>query len=317
MNLFSDWPEVCRRNVPLAPMTWFKLGGCAEYFAEPRSADQLAEIVRRCHEYGVAIRFLGLGANILVPDEGVSGVVVRLGDPAFTGSQVEGTTLTVGAGADMTKIVKTMVRQGLAGMEQLAGIPGTIGGGVCMNCGGKYGDLAQSLKSVRVIEPDGSLVVRRRDQLNLAYRQCDLGDACVVDAMFELQKSDPKELDGRFREIWDYKQSTQPPLGANSVGCIFRNPEGQSAGRLIDLAGLKGQSIGSAFVSDVHANFIMSRSGGRSSDVLQLIRIVQSRVLEDAGVALETEVRIWSNDSPKPACNEARAPSAVSRTRVA
>ena len=294
MNLFDDLPEeVCRRNVPLAPLTWFRLGGPAEYLISPRNETQLAAVIRRCRDSGTPVRFLGLGANVIVSDEGVSGVVIRLDAGEFVETRIEGNRVVAGGGVDMTKLVRKSVRLGLAGLENLAGIPGTVGGGIAMNCGGKYGEIGTAVKNVRVIGPDGKVYERDHDDLEFSYRHCSLGADCVASAGFELEPVDPHDLELRFREIWMYKQNTQPPLGAQSVGCIFRNPNGRSAGEIIDRAGLKGMRLGSAYVSDRHANFVLADPGGRAADVIGLIHLVEQRVADHCGIRLEPEVRIW------------------------
>lgn len=294
MNLFDDLPEdVCRRNVPLAPLTWFRLGGPAEYLISPRTESQLATIIRRCRDSGTPVRFLGLGANVIVSDEGVSGVVIRMDAGEFIETRIDASRVIAGGGVDMTKLVRKTVRSGLAGLENLAGIPGTVGGGIAMNCGGRYGEIGTVVRSVRVIGPDGKLYERDHDDLEFSYRHCSLGADCVVSASFELQPMDTGDLETRFREIWMYKQNTQPPLGAQSVGCIFRNPNGRSAGEIIDRAGLKGMRLGSAYVSDRHANFVLADPGGRAADVINLIRLVGQRVEDQCGIRLEPEVRIW------------------------
>lgn len=293
MNLFDDLGEICTRNAPLAPLTWFHLGGPAEYLVSPRNEVELATVIRRCRENGTPIRYLGLGANLIVPDEGVCGVVVRLDAEAFTRTVFADRRVVAGGGVDMTKLVLATVRRGLAGLENLAGIPGSVGGGVAMNCGGRYGEIGTAVRSVRVIGRDGTVYERQHDDLDFGYRRCNLGDDCVTSVTFELEPTDPADLEQRFREIWMYKQNTQPPLGAQSVGCIFRNPPGRSAGEIIDRAGLKGLRLGTAFVSDRHANFILAESGGRATDVIGLIRLVAQRVEEHSGVVLEPEVKIW------------------------
>lgn len=296
--MFDDLPEsVCRRNAPLAPLTWFKLGGPAEYLISPRDENELATIIRRCRESGTHVRFLGLGANVIVDDEGVSGVVLRLDAPSFTSFSCNGSRVTAGAGFDMAKLVMKTVRLGLAGLENLAGIPGTVGGGVSMNCGGRYGEIGTAIERVRVIGSDGRFYERDHDDLEFAYRKSSLGSDCVVSATFELDQTDPSALEQRFREIFMYKQNTQPPLGAHSVGCIFRNPEGQSAGQIIDRAGMKGFRMGSAYVSDRHANFVLADEGGRASDVIKLIRHITEGVEGATGIRLEPEVKIWSDDA--------------------
>jgi len=293
MNLFGDLAEVVRREVPLAPLTWFGLGGPAEYLVEPTSEAELATVVRRCHENGLPVRLLGFGANVLVPDEGVRGAVIRLSAEVFTRTEYHPARVVAGGGVDLTRLVRHTVRRGLAGLEYLAGIPGTVGGGICMNCGGRYGEISTAVRSVRVIDRDGQAYDREHDDLGFDYRRSDLNGAVVVSATFEITETDPEELVGRFRQIWMYKQNTQPPLGTRSAGCIFRNPQGRPAGWLIDQAGLKGTRSGGAYVSDRHANFILVERGGTAADVTRLIRVIQDRVYDRFGVRLEPEVQIW------------------------
>ncbi len=294
MNLFDDLDDgVCRRDVPLAPLTWFRLGGPADYLLAPKSDEQLATMIRRCRESGLPVRFLGMGANVIVPDEGVSGAVVRLDADAFTKTLTDGSSVIAGAGVDLTKLVRKVVRDGLAGLENIAGIPGTVGGGICMNCGGRYGEIGTAVKKIRVIGSDGRTYERDHDDLEFGYRHCTLGSDCIVSAEFALEEMDRAELEMRFREIYLYKQNTQPPLGAQSVGCIFRNPTGRSAGEIIDGAGLKGLRLGSAYVSERHANFVLADPGGRATDVIELIRLVGQRVEDHCGIRLEPEVKIW------------------------
>lgn len=294
MSLFADLPDgVVDTDAPLAPLTWFKLGGRADFLIRPQDDAQLAHVVRRCRDENLPIRVLGLGANILVPDEGVRGVVLRLDAPCFSSIAFDGETLIAGGGADMTMIIKRCIREGRAGLEQLAGIPGTVGGGIAMNCGGRYGDISSAVALVEAVSPNGEPESLTRGDLGFSYRESRIGERIVTRVRFALHATEPTALRSRFREIWDYKHSTQPSLGALSVGCIFRNPNGDSAGRLIDRAGLKGFRIGSAFVSDQHANFAMADRGGNATDVRKLIDSVRERVEQFCGVRLEPEVKLW------------------------
>ncbi len=293
MNLFDDLADICRRDVPLAPLTWFRLGGPADYLIEPRNEAELSTVIRRCREANMPLRVLGFGANVLIPDAGFRGVVVRLTADAFTSAEYDGERVIAGAGLDMTRLVRNTVRRGLAGLENLAGIPGTVGGGIRMNCGGRYGEIGTAVKSARVIGSDGEILTREHDDLGFSYRHSELGRDWVVQVEFELQPTAPQELVQRFREIWMYKQNTQPPLGANSAGCIFRNPPGQSAGLLIDRAGLKGLRVGTAHVSERHANFVLADKNGKASDVARLLQLVTDRVEEHSGVRLRPEIEIW------------------------
>ena len=294
MNWLDDLPEgVCRRDVPLGPLTWFQIGGPADYLVEPRNDGELADVVRRCRDNETPLRVLGLGANVLVPDEGVRGVVVRLSARAFTETRFDGEVVVTGAGVDMTKLVRTCVRRGLAGVEPLAGIPGTVGGGISMNCGGRFGDISTAVSDIQTIDSDGRSHRRGREDLHFGYRSCTLGKDWVTSAAFRLKRTDPETLSNRFREILAYKQASQPALGVQSVGCIFRNPNGHSAGQLIDRAGLKGFRMGSAQVSERHANFAIADRGGRASDVRNLIRTITDRVFDESGIHLDPEVKIW------------------------
>jgi UDP-N-acetylmuramate dehydrogenase len=294
MSLFDDLPEICRREVPLAPLTWFRLGGAAEYLIEPRTEEELAALVRRCHDTGTKLHVLGAGANVLVPDEGVRGVVVRLTAEIFTKTAYHGPRVVAGAGVDLARLVRHTVRRGLAGLEILAGIPGTVGGGIRMNCGGRYGEISTALRTVRVVDRDGQIHERDHDDMEFGYRHCRLGGEIVIQASFDLVEVDPAELVNRFRQIWMFKQNTQPSFGARSAGCIFRNPDGRAAGALIDQAGLKGVRCGGAYVSERHANFILAEEGCKAADVLRLIDIVRDRVEERFGIRLQPEVEIWT-----------------------
>lgn len=294
MNLFDDFPDsIVERHASLAPLTWFRLGGRADYLIRPTSSAQLAAVLVRCGDADVPLRVLGHGANVLVPDEGVRGVVLRLDAPDFQRIECDGESLVAGGGADMTALVRRCVRAGLAGLEQLAGIPGTVGGGIAMNCGGRYGDISAAVQSVTAVDPHGHVETLPASSLAFSYRQCALGPRIVTDVRFKLRRADPAALQSRFREIWDYKKQTQPAMGALSAGCIFRNPVGESAGRLIDRAGLKGYRLGSAFVSAQHANFAMADRGGCASDVRRLIETIQQRVQQAFGILLEPEVKLW------------------------
>ena len=294
MTCFADLPpEIITPNAPLAPFTWFRLGGPAEFLIRPRTTDELRRVIGAARESEMPLRIFGLGANLLVPDEGVRGIVLRLDQGEFAQMVIETDSIDAGGGVDMTELTRTSVRAGLAGLEQLAGIPGTVGGGIAMNCGGKYGDIAAAVVNVELMNGDGEIETVEAAKMGFEYRQCDLGARFVVGVRFSLTPTDPHALKARYREIWDYKQQTQPAMSGHSAGCIFRNPYGDSAGRIIDRAGLKGFRIGSAFVSDQHANFAMADRGGSARDVRELIQTIRTRVFETSGVQLEPEVKIW------------------------
>jgi UDP-N-acetylmuramate dehydrogenase len=288
----SGFEDILQRGEPLAGHTWFRLGGPAEYFAQPQSADQLAALVRRCREAEVAVRLLGGGSNVLVRDEGIKGVVVRLAAPPFTQIRVNKQTVTAGGGAKLGHVISTAVRDGLAGLEMLVGIPGTVGGALHGNSGTRSGDIGQWTWRATVMTRNGELQERNRQELVFAYRQSSLDELAILEAEFQLESDNPDELTKRMQKQWIVKKASQP-LGHQSAGCIFKNPRGMSAGMLIDQAGLKGTRVGGAEVSERHANFIVAEAGASSRDVLELIELVKRRVLEQLGIELDTEIEIW------------------------
>jgi len=252
----------------------------------------LQTVVRRCRENDVPVHVFGGGANLLVGDAGVSGAVIHLAQGGFTEVAWSGETLKANAGAEMGKIVLQTVRKGLSGMESLAGIPGTVGGCVKMNAGGAFGDIGNIVESVEVMTRDGERFTRHRADLAFAYRSTNISAPFILNAEFKLAEDDPYMVLRQIKQIWMYKKNTQP-LGYSSCGCIFKNPRGLSAGALIDRAGLKGHHVGGAFVSDKHANFVLTERGASASDVLKLIDIVRQTVYKKHEVYLELEIEVW------------------------
>ena len=292
MSSLADFNDILKPDEPLAEHTWLKIGGPAQYFLQPRDPDELVRLVRRCHEEGIPMRILGGGSNLLVRDEGVGGAVIRITGDAFAKTEVNGTIVKSGAGALLSSLISHSVKAGLAGLEQLAGIPGTVGGALRGNAGGKSGDIGQFVRSVTVLTERGEVFTRKEDELSFAYRTSSINELAILDATFELQKDDPDEITKRVRTIWIMKKATQP-LTFQSAGCIFKNPRGLSAGALIEQSGLKGARIGEAEISDRHANFIVTHAGAKSDDVLRLIDLARSKVAEQFGVDLELEIEIW------------------------
>lgn len=297
MTLFAGLESIVRADVPLRDFTWYGLGGPARWLATPRSEAEAAEVLTRCRDAGVTWRVLGKGANLLVRDEGVEGLVLT-----FCGADesrrcatfsFDGTRVTAGAGADFTKLVQLCVNRGLGGLENLAGIPGSMGGIVRMNAGGKYGSISQYVRRVRVLEADGRIVDRDAAAVGFAYRRTNLEGAVVLAAELELSEGDPAALTRRFREIWLEKAARQPAVSERSCGCVFKNPPGQAAGALIDRAGLKGHRVGGAEISRRHANFIVADRGATARDVLDLAMFAKDRVRHETGIELEFEVEIW------------------------
>lgn len=302
MSFLSDLAGIVTENEPLGRLTYFGVGGPARWMVRPRSVAELAEVVRRCRQEGVSCDVLGLGANLLVGDDGVDGVVVRLNDPAFGnvvwgddkagGRGVDGVAVTVGAGKSMARLTLDAVLRGLAGLETLAGIPGSLGGFIRMNAGGRFGQISDVVSDVTVVDPAGEIRRLTRDEVGFRYRHSGLTDMIVVAATLVLRPEDKTRLRERYTEIWEYKKASQP-LADYSAGCIFKNPPDGSAGQLIDKAGLKRYAIGGASVSEHHANFIVAEQGARARDVLALIGHIRRTVAARFGVELEIEVQVW------------------------
>lgn len=291
-NPFTGLEAFVTENVNLARFTWYKIGGPAQYLVQPRSVEELQEAAKRCTEAGIPIYVLGLGANLLVADRGVEGAVFRLNEEYWRRVKFNGTSLDVGAGVDMQKLLLRTVREGKAGLECLAGIPGTVGGGIRMNCGGKFGDFGSVITTVTVMDAQGNIFLRTKDDLVFDYRKTNIVAPFILGATVELDEDDPDAIMARTKEIWMYKRNTQP-LNTKNCGCIFKNPRGLSAGALIDQSGLKGLRVGGAEVSDKHANFIVAHPGCTSEDVLKLVKIIKERVYDKHQVVLESEVRVW------------------------
>lgn len=295
---FADLEEIVEYDFPLARHTWFRIGGPAKYFIRPRSLEELQEVARRCDDFGIPVYVLGLGANVLISDEGIRGAVIRLNEEHWRHVNIERDVsngvarLTVNAGVDLQKLVVHTCREGLAGIECMAGIPGTVGGGVRMNAGGKFGDFGANIVRVSVMDAQGNIFERTRDDLIFEYRRTNIVAPYILSAELELEIDDPEACAKRTREIWMYKKSTQP-LSTKSAGCMFKNPRGLSAGSLIDKAGLKGLRIGNAEVSAKHANFIIAHPPCTAEDIRNLVAEVKERVEAKHGVRLETEVKMW------------------------
>jgi UDP-N-acetylmuramate dehydrogenase len=292
MASLTGFEEIVRQHEPLAPFTWFRLGGPAEYLAEPRTLDELTGLIKRCHDESIPVRMLGGGSNILVRDEGVAGMVILMSAPVFSQIKIDGQRVTAGAGAKLGHVISTSVREGLAGLETLVGIPGTIGGALHGNAGGRGGDIGQWTWQATVMTRNGETVSRKREDLVFAYRESSLDELVILEAQFQLERDDPEQLTKRMQKQWILKKANQP-MSHQNAGCIFKNPRGVSAGMLIDQVGLKGTRVGNAEVSQRHANFIITEGQASSQDVLRLIEQVKTRVTERLGIDLELEIEVW------------------------
>jgi len=292
MPIPAGFEHIVRENEPLARYTWFRLGGPAQYFAEPTNADELAALVRRCHESGMPVRVLGGGSNLLVRDEGVPGVVVVLAAAAFGRIEVSGRRLVAGGGAKLGHVISTAVREGLAGLEMLVGIPGTIGGALHTNAGAHAADIGQCAASANVMSRKGEVITRQKSELRFGYRASSLDELVILEATLELEPGDSRYLTKQMQQAWILKRAEQP-LSDQQTGQIFKNPGGVSAASLIEDAKMGSAKVGDAAISERNANFIVVGPQATSRDVLELIEIVRKGVAERTGSELELALEVW------------------------
>ncbi len=292
MNIFNGLEEIVETDYPLAKRTWYGLGGAADYFIAPKTVKQLKEVVRRCTKNNIRIYAMGFGSNLLISDEGLRGAVIKLEAEQFAQIEFDGVEVTAWAGAELSKLVLTCVEKGLSGIEALTGIPGSVGGAVKMNAGGNFGDFGSAVETVTLMDSDGNVFEKSKPELVFDYRRTNITAKFILSARLKLNESDSEQIMRTVKEIWIYKKNNQP-LNTKNSGCIFRNPQGGSAGALIDRAGLKGLRIGGAVVSEKHANFIIAEKECTSHDVMRLIEAIKQKVKEQFDIELELEVEIW------------------------
>lgn len=261
----------------------------AETVCWPENEEELREIWLKCQEQGIPFRLFGRGSNVLFPDEGLTGVTVistGLAQSAWDSERVR-----VGAGYSLARLSQEAADRGLTGLEFARGIPGTVGGAVIMNAGAHGGSIQDILEEVKILTPQGKLQRLAKQEIQFGYRECSLRDqAIILEGVFCLKSGDPDVIQATMSENLAKRKAAQP-LELPNAGSVFRNPPGDSAGRLIEKAGWKGKRLGGAQVSLKHGNFIVNQGDATAHDVLALIREIQKDVHNQFGVELKTEVR--------------------------
>lgn len=280
-----------RVQEPLRRHVSFRIGGPADVLVLPRSTDELRAVVGWLFSHRVSFSVLGQGSNVLISDAGIRGVVMKIGKGIdhFT---FDGDRVTAEAGTGLPHLARAAAARGLSGLEFAAGIPASVGGGVVMNAGAHGHSMQEVVRRVRLVTPHGEEEVDAQG-LGYAYRTSTLqsNPAVVLEVTLQLAPGDPVTVRERT-DVWLRQRSDTQPIGPPSSGCIFRNPAGDHAGRLIDMAGAKGLTIGGARVSEVHANYIINAGEATAGDVLQLMRKVSRLVVEKFGVRLEPEIKL-------------------------
>lgn len=277
-------------NAPLAPLVWFKSGGTAEWLFEPKDVADLQQFLREL-DPAVPVMALGLGSNMIVRDGGVPGVVVRLGKPFAKVDKVADLTLACGGGASGILVSSTARDNGIAGVEFLRSIPGTVGGFVRMNGGAYGGEVKDIVIDCDVVLRDGSLVTLQNADLGYTYRHSELPEgAIVVAARFKGRPGEPAAIHAEMDRISASREASQP-LRSKTGGSTFKNPEGHKAWELVDKAGCRGLQMGGAQVSEKHTNFLINTGEATSADIEALGEEVRRRVKDSSGIALEWEIQ--------------------------
>ena len=279
-----------RFGEPLAKHTHFGIGGETTAYIEVSTVLELAALARFHTAWNVPIAVIGRGSNLLVSDTGFKGISIRLVG-ALAKLEVDGKVVSAGAGLALPALSKTMSRDGLSGVEFAFGIPGSVGGALIMNAGAWGSSFGDIVTDVTVMDNTGELANLKHTEANFEYRHSNLDTYfCVTGATLALEPGDVDTITERMQTLFKQKVETQPFVEENA-GCMFKNPPGDSAGRLIDISGLKGHRIGGAEVSTVHGNFILNIDNATAEDVLKLVAHIQQQVREKTGISLQTEVK--------------------------
>ncbi len=291
--LFSKLNCVVRYEEPLKNHTTFKIGGNCIALIEPREVSDIIEAIKICRENNIKFFVIGNGSNLLVPDEGYNGVIIKL-KSEFSMIKVEGESLIVKSGAKLSEVYPVAYENSLTGFEFASGIPGTIGGAIYMNAGAYGGEMKDIVESVEVLDLDNfELKELKNEDLDFSYRKSIIQrkNYIVTSIKLKLKKGNKEEINAVYEDLRDRRNSKQP-LNFGSAGSTFKRPEGHFASKLIEDAGLKGYHINDAWVSEKHSGFIVNKGNASFKEVMELIENVQKVVFEKFGVKLEMEVRI-------------------------
>ena len=285
-----------RFDEPLCKHTYFGIGGAAAAYFEVGTIGELTAVAQLKKRWNVPVFILGRGSNLLVSDAGYPGIVVRL-ISEFDQLEFDGNLVHAGAGTSLPRLSKTAAQRGLSGVEFALGIPGSVGGALIMNAGAWGSSFGDLVERVEVMTAEGERIELSHNDAQFSYRHSRL-DAhfCVTSALLNLTLGDVEMITARMHELYEKKVASQP-FAEENAGCMFKNPPGYSAGKLIDECGLKGYRIGGAEVSKIHGNFILNIGNATAQDVLNLVRHIQTHVKRERGIELEMEVKLLGFES--------------------
>lgn len=276
-------------NEKLAPFTTFRIGGVADYYVEPADAGDILSIIKYLKKKDVPYYVMGNGSNVLISDEGIRGVVINL-ESGFGYLKHEDEKIIAGAGAKIARFVDFCIQNNYAGVEMLAGIPATVGGALVMNAGAYGGEISAFIYSVQVIKNE-ALKRLSKAECGFTYRNSALRNTVILEGVFQLPHGEQEEI-SKIRKELLLKRNIAQPVEIPNAGCIFKNPAGNYAAKLIEECGLKGTSVGGAMVSPKHANFIVNYDNATAHDVIELIKLIRQTVNEKTNVNLDLEVKL-------------------------
>jgi len=283
-------------TIEMRQLTSLRVGGTPLRYYHPQDKAQLRQALAECRRQGLSWRVLGGGTNLLVEEGVLPYAVIHIGPPAFSSIERAGSCLRVGAGTPTSELLGYCRREGLGGLEFLAALPGTVGGAVAGNAGAWGREICQFLRRARTITPTGKEAVMHGCDLSFAYRCTRLKGAVITEVELELEPREPELVALQMAE-YARRRLGRHPMAEPSAGCVFKNPPGASAGKLLDLCGLKGARVGGAQVSDCHANFVLNTGNATADDIMALIRRMRQEVRLRFGIELELEVRHWPSRS--------------------
>lgn len=290
---------VIRFDEPMRNHTSFRIGGPADVLIMPADADELRNIMNFTNENCIPLEIIGNGTNLLVSDEGVDGVIIKIRD-CFDSIAILEQKVVVGAGYMLLRLSRLVAGHGLSGLEFAVGIPGTVGGATVMNAGAHGGQMRDIVTQVTVMDRMGEVITLTNKELEYSYRKSKLQGLgfIILEAELELKRGSPADIKQKMAEFLRWRKKSQP-LNFPNAGSIFKNPVNGYAGKLIEHYGCKGMMVGDAQVSELHANFILNKGNATARDVVSLINEVHMKVIEEAGVDLELEIKIigcWQGD---------------------
>ncbi len=292
MEFSEPFQHLIRQQEPLAPYTWLQIGGSARYFAEPNSVEELVGLLAEAKRASLPIRILGSGSNLLVRESEVEGLVLSLATAELSKIDLRGEHVIARGGAKLNHVISAAVGAGLAGLEHLAGIPGTVGGAVVSNAGVTNDDIGSHVLRVTVVDRNGRLVELQRESLQFGFRRSNLEDLVIVEVEFQLEKTDSVELTRRMQSNWIVKRTKQPQSGSRTIQA-FLEPDGISLADALEAAGMRDIANGEVVFSAQHPGFVTVAGSATSQQVLALVEQVAKAVEIRTGIQLQSPLKIW------------------------